>query len=201
MSRESWGYEYRPVPFTQAGGHPGALTTKFEFETEEVYNEFLEEYFPSPTRDAKDVDVDLPPGLLGNPTAVPRCPLKVALGRGKPCPAVTQVGVAVLHIYGGEGLEGPIVNVTPEAGQSAEFALENVSNLPPVLTGHVVRTKVATGCPSRATGFLGLALTSAETTFWGVPAAAIHDPQRGLFCARRDRTGKNGTAAEMRKSE
>ena len=62
-----------------------------------------------------------------------------------------------------------------------------MSNLPPVLTGHVVRTNGGYGLSVTSNGILGLALTSAETTFWGVPAAAIHDPQRGLFCARGDR--------------
>lgn len=34
-----------------------------------------------------------------------------------------------------------MVNVTPEAGQSAEFALENTTKIyTPLLTGHLVRT-------------------------------------------------------------
>ena len=129
ISHESWGFEYRPVPFVQAGGHPDAITTKFDFETEEVYNGFLGQYYSAATRDVKDVDVDPPPGLLGNPTAVPRCPLKVALGRVKECPADTQVGTEVITFRGGTGFMGPLVNVTPEAGQSAEFAFENDGEL------------------------------------------------------------------------
>jgi hypothetical protein len=183
LSRESWGFEYRPVPFVQAGGHPDALTTKFEFETEEVYNGFVGEYFSSATRDVKDVDVDPPPGLLGNPTAVPRCPLKVALGRVKACPADTQVGTEVIT-YGGVGYMGPLVNVTPEAGQSAEFAFENTANFTNLLTGHVVRTAGGYGLSVTSNGIPSIGITSVEVTFWGVPSAASHDPQRGLFCSR-----------------
>jgi hypothetical protein len=185
LSRESWGFEYKPVPFTQAGGHPDSLTTVTEFETESVYNPFIEERVPTPTHDPKDVVVNLPPGFLGNPTAVPRCSLKQALGRVQPCPAVTQVGVAVIHIDGGAAFVGPIVNVVPEAGQSAEFALENQGKFPALLTGHVVHTESGYGLSVASNGILAVSLTSAEITVWGVPAAAVHDPERGLFCERK----------------
>ncbi len=182
LSTEHWGFENVPIPFTQAGGHPDSLTAAFEFETEQVYKSFLEVFAAVPTRDPKDVVVDLPPGLLGNPTAVPRCPLKQALGRVKPCPAVTQVGVAVVHLNGGTGVVGPIVNVVPEAGQSAEFALENQGKFSALLTGHVIHTSGGYGLSVASNGIPGLAITSVETTFWGVPSASIHDPERGLFC-------------------
>ena len=78
----------------------------------------------------------LPPGLLGDPLAVPRCPsTQVTNGEGL-CPADTQVGVYG-GLEGGAKLLGPIVNVTPEAGQSAEFAFENTLNVDtPLLTAH-----------------------------------------------------------------
>ena len=184
ISHESWGFEYRPVPFVQAGGHPDAIATKFDFETEEVYNGFLGQYYSAATRDVKDVDVDPPPGLLGNPTAVPRCPLKVALGRVKECPADTQVGTEVITFRGGTGFMGPLVNVTPEAGQSAEFAFENDGGFAQVLTGHVVRTAGGYGLSVTSNGIPSIGIESAEVTFWGIPSAAVHNPQRGLFCQR-----------------
>jgi hypothetical protein len=60
---------------TQAGSHPFQFTTTFDL------NEGLELYvdsgtdLPVPAALAKDVVVKLPPGLIGNPTAYPRCPL------------------------------------------------------------------------------------------------------------------------------
>jgi hypothetical protein len=187
LTRESWGYENRPVPFSQAGGHPGAWTTLLEFETEEVFNDFLGEDFPAPTRDVKDVVVDLPPGLLGNPTAVPQCPLEVALARVEACPSSTQVGYAVIHFNGGDGFVGPIVNVTPEAGQSAEFALETSAKFSALLTGRLVHVPGGYGLAVTSNGILAASITSVETTVWGVPAAAEHNPQRGLFCLRPPR--------------
>ena len=77
-----------------------------------------------PTRDPRDIVVDLPPGLLGNPQAVERCPIYEMSASAAKCPVDTQVGYAVLHLLGGDELIGPIVNLVPETGQSAEFGLE-----------------------------------------------------------------------------
>ncbi len=65
---------------------------------------------------------DLPQGFLGDPQSVPRCPLVQALGNGKQCPAATQIGEFVWHL-GDKEFIGPIFNLTPEAGQSAEFGM------------------------------------------------------------------------------
>jgi hypothetical protein len=184
VSPTSWGFENRPISFTQAGARPDSLTAAFEFEAESVYNSFQNTHELAPTRDVKDVVVDLPPGLLGNPTAVPRCPLSQALGRIKRCPAVTQVGVAAVYFNGDTGFVGPIVNVVPEAGQSAEFALENEAKFSALLTGHVVHTTGGYGLSVSSNGIAGAGVTRVETTFWGVPSATAHDPERGRVCSR-----------------
>ncbi len=190
-------YENVPYAFTQAGGHPLDLTTVLAFDGEQVEGIGKEKY-EVPTADPKDVVVDLPPGLLGDPMAVPRCSLTLLLGgERKMCPADTQVGVARVRWFGGvKEILGPIVNVVPEAGQSAEFALENTQKIPFLETGRLVRTANGT-CgtllePSR--GCYGFAVSAnniptgepieIEQTFWGVPADPSHNPMRGLFCAK-----------------
>ena len=188
--RFDFHFENPPTTFTQAGGHPYALTTEFEFPTEIVNYDKLGKAELAPTGDPKDIVVDLPPGLLGNPTAVPRCPLATVLGdKGAvACPAGSQIGVVVLHLGNKESI-GPIVNLTPEAGQSAEFGLVTSYDITYLLTAHVVRVHEASG---RETYGLTVAsneiplseLYSAELTFWGTPAAPSHDAQRGLSCGR-----------------
>lgn len=189
LTHENWGFVNEPASFTQAGGHPhgqgdgaDALTAAIEFESE-LIKEKNGELEPVPTRDPRDVTVDLPRGLLGNPTATERCPLKQAL-HGESCPADTQVGLAVIYDAHGEGLVGPIVNVIPEAGQSAEFAIETNSNISFVLTAHVVRTQDGYGLTVVTNSIPMNEIYRVETSFWGVPAAAIHDPERGLLCGR-----------------
>jgi hypothetical protein len=174
-----------PFAFTQAGGHPWALTTTIRFASEE--------YPPDgpgqrnkvvPTRDPKDIVVDLPPGLLGDPQALPRCSLTAVLTKGEVCPAVTQVGWARVVLFGGNENDGPIVNLTPAAGQSAEFGLENETHQTYVLTGHVVRTAAGYGLTVVTNEIPMVELLEVELTFWGVPADPSHDRLRGLICGK-----------------
>jgi hypothetical protein len=174
---------YVPV-FTQGGGRPVALTSVVEFESEP-----LKPGVVVPTRDPKDVVVDIPPGLIGDPMAVPRCPLTQVGSETKQCPDATQIGYYVARLEGGKQLLAPVVNVTPEAGQSAEFALENTTKVDtPIVTGHLVRTlNPVTGkneytltVVSKDIPMIGI--QRVELTLWGVPADPSHDVLRGLFC-------------------
>ena len=187
------GFVNEPYTFTQAGAHPDAITTTIDFATEEYETPAKAKArgilsLVVPTQDPKDIVVDLPPGLLADPQAVPRCPLSQLTDNSAvndPCPVATQVGVVDLHLFGGKELLGPIVNLTPEAGQSAEFGLENTSGFTYLITGHVVRIGSTYGLTAVTNEIPTTELTGVELTFWGVPAEASHDPQRGLFCLQQ----------------
>ena len=174
---------YAPA-FTQAGGHPWGLTTNIELTSVAISEPGGE--ITVPNHDVKDIVTSLPPGLLGDPMATPRCSLTQATGGhgvAEQCPADTQVGFYFIRDGGSDGLAGPIVNVAPEKGQSAEFALENVSpQFVPLLTAHLVHTASGYSFTVASNGIPLVSLTRAELTFWGVPADASHDPLRGLFC-------------------
>jgi hypothetical protein len=178
------------TPFTQAGAHPWALTTRIEFPTREY--ETLSGKVPQvvPVQDPKDIVTYLPPGLLGDPMTVPRCPITQVTSGEELCPADTQVGVYAGHVRHAGGLElAPIVNVTPEAGQSAEFALENTTKADtPLLTGRLVRTSQGYGFAVVSNGIPATGIFSVELTFWGVPGDPSHDPMRGLICGRSSNT-------------
>ncbi len=191
---ETYELVNKPVAFTQAGGHPWGLTTTFEFASELVQHKFtgeIREYLV-PTADPKDVIVAIPPGLVGNPTAVPRCPLTVALAFPKEvCPPSTQVGE--VHLLSNETeLLAPIVNVAPETGQSAEFAIEPGEKIPFVVTGHLVRTPEGYGIAVASNNTPGLFVRRFEVTFWGVPADPSHDAMRGLTCTGKTLTDCHG---------
>ena len=177
--------------FTQAGGHPWAVTTTVEFASEEydVQNGASLVPVAVPTRDPKDIVVDLPPGLLGDPLALPSCPLAVAVNEGA-CPSSTQVGDYRIRWLGGKEELAAIVNVTPEPGQSAEFVLEVAGHVSIVLTGHLVHTAQGYGLAVVSSGIPTTELYKVETTFWGVPADPSHTPMRGLFCASANLVGK-----------
>jgi hypothetical protein len=173
------------IPFTQAGGHPWGLTVVDEFTSEElaVKDGGTIKHIIVPTEDPKDIVTDLPPGLLGDPMAVPSCPLTVVLNEAN-CSPSTQVGVYRVRWFDGKELMAPIVNVTPERGQSAEFALENEAKVSAVLTGHLIRTAEGYGFSVTSSGIPTVALSRVEATFWGVPAESDHDAMRGLICNR-----------------
>jgi hypothetical protein len=199
LGHGNYDFANEPETFTQAGGHPWALTTTVEFASEEF--EFGGTNLIVPTRDPKDVVVSLPPGLLGDPMATPRCPLAVILGKQR-CPSSTQVGVYRTRWSGGGEALGPIINVVPEAGQSAEFALEQETRINFVETGHLVRGPGGYGFTVVGNQIPQVEVVSVEQTFWGVPADPGHDAMRGLFCgvAQRNRPlecqeGSGGHAA------
>ncbi len=189
-------FENRPVSFTQAGGHPAALTTTLEF-AKEVTNEGElngDHFFTGPIADPKDAVVQLPAGLLGDPQAVPRCPPSIFVGNGKggsPCPASAVVGWGRL-LFKSEEEIAPIYNVTPAAGESAEFAIpfqQGAGQYVPLLTAHLVhnaggagQASYALSVTSNAIAFIGI--TRVELTFWGVPADPSHDAMRGRICFR-----------------
>jgi hypothetical protein len=171
-----------PYVFTQAGGHPYALTSTIELNSETAPGGVSSGVIPV-DGDPKDVVVDLPPGLLGNPMAVPRCTL-ADFTRAGHCPASTQIGVIELA-FADTILIEPIYNLVPEAGQSAEFGIPTGGGFNVVLTAHLVHTigsqsgygftVVSNGIPQR--GF-----TKFKLSFWGVPADPSHDPERGRRC-------------------
>jgi hypothetical protein len=167
-----------PVPFDWAGGRldgqdggPDSLTgtVRFAQSAEGV------------TAGPKDIVVSLPDGLIGDPMAVPRCSLAKLLATGEHCPADTQIGVARVQL-GKTELLGPVANVTPETGQSAEFAIENHQKLVFLETAHLVRTATGYGFALVSNKLPTAGVTEVEQTIWGVPADPLHDPERGLFC-------------------
>ena len=174
--------QWRLAPVTQAGSHPDA-TAAFWFNRA-----------PSPTSEAilpgasvKSAVLDIPPGFVGDPTAVPRCPAEAARLVPPACPPETQVGIATnrLSQVGILGTERrPVYNVEPRRGRAAEFLIaaaggvvgSGLSNIP--ITADVrtdgdfgIRT-LAINLPS------GFPLFSTQVTLWGVPWAATHDRWR-----------------------
>jgi len=104
----------------QAGGHPD-VTVVTAFPGYELLA-------PPPDR-VRDVRLSLPPGLVGNPSATPRCP-QATFDSGT-CPAATRVGSVAVTAAIPPGLPTPVpagdvFNVEPDADEPARlgFVLE-----------------------------------------------------------------------------
>jgi hypothetical protein len=180
---------------TQAGSHPFQLTTTLTFSTKAEpvsifnLNTGLHEIVPEikPIEQTKDLHFNLPPGLVGNPTPLPKCSVYLFLSKeGALCPSDTVVGVAIPLIKKlGEAerqpfaVTEPLYSLEPAVGEPARFGFE----VP--LTGAVILdTSVRTG------GDYGVVVTvpdifnhaffiGNQVTFWGVPADARHETTRG----------------------
>ncbi len=152
-----------------------------------------------PDGQMKDVEVDAPPGLLGNPQAVP-VPCKAEqLGVGESfagrCPVDTQVGLARLYLAGLPfALPFPLYAMEPASGSPARFAFL-VLGVPIFLDAYIrsdsdygVTIKVRN--ISQATSLVG-----AQIIFWGVPADPSHDEWR--LCPETEAVGCSSNAPEQ----
>lgn len=92
-------------PENRAGARPDRLQIGFTLETE------------GSGTSAKDLEIEMPPGFVGDPSAVPSCP-RQAHEEGEECPSESQVGIFRL---GSAGSTLPIFLLEPEAGQLAAF--------------------------------------------------------------------------------
>jgi hypothetical protein len=170
----------------QAGDHPYAVTTNLDFNS--VLLLFGQAGVAAP-ESAKDIVVDLPTGLVGNPTTAPRCPLKDLLGEVI-CPPNTKIGDVMVFLSNGStsdvipgttsasGVSG-IYNLVPEHGYPAEFGFTVLGN-PVHMYAGVVRTqagyvlRVSTpdtpGLDISGDSVSGSELVGASLTFFGDPA-------------------------------
>ena len=182
------------APDVQAGSHPYAFTNSFVMNEPEDREGTL----VSP-EGLKTVSVALPPGFVGNPNAVPRCPYQDFVtvdSDGDPeCPDDTQVGWGRVELYNRNvtymskklhkridqsfSVTTPLYNIVPQAGVAALFGFVAVK-VQPVLIDASVRTGSDYGITETSTNNAeGVVIMAATVRVWGVPASPSHDRFRG----------------------
>ncbi|MFL5897746.1 MAG: hypothetical protein ACJ76D_04705 [Solirubrobacterales bacterium] len=165
---------------SQAGGHAD-LTTAFTIATDPA-SESDSHGFKAPYAQTKDLVVNLPPGLIGNPNSVAQCTaVQFATAfSGGGCPNASQVGVTKLRLYQFEQtfFTEPIYNMTPPGGDTVARLGVYAASIPTFINVGV-RSDEDYGLAAHLEGLPANALLiSATTTIWGVPAAASHDTER-----------------------
>ncbi len=132
----------------------------------------------------------IPPGLIGNPTAVPKCESAsfstIQVGDSNLCPGNTAIGIASVRLIepvslGERQLSVPVFNLEPSKGEPARFGFE-AEGSPVVLT-----TKLRTGSDYGVEVTVHEADETVEVlattlTLWGDPSEASHNGQRGWEC-------------------
>jgi hypothetical protein len=156
---------------TQAGAHADWTTTFKLTEKEE-----------RPYAQTRDIEVKVPPGMIGNPQSVTRCSIEDFgnLPEENECPFSAQVGVTEVTVGGttkGSFTE-PIYNMDPPKGGDVVARLGFFAvGYPTFINVRVDSTDYSLvasieGAPSAA------GLREAQTTLWGVPADPSHDGER-----------------------
>ena len=170
------------VSTSQAGGHPDS-TVSFSVSTHPGAQNGADILLPDAS--IKDVNVDLPPGFIGNPKAVPQCTMQTFVLFD--CGAASQVGLVSLTLgianFDTDPPEPtvtgslPIYNLVPAPGEPARFGTSLL------FVNIIIHVKV------RDDGTLGLTasldnvsqevpIIATGLTLWGVPSDPSHDAVR-----------------------
>lgn len=180
----SWSFEEKNgSAAVLAGRHPYALTTKLAVNAhpDPVQTEI-------PDDQIKDLKIQFPPGMVGNPTAVPTCAAAAfvtIIEGGASCPNETAVGIAALKIA--LPYEPPqvfrvaVYNLEPSPGVAAKLGFVALNEPVTIDVGvnpdppyNLYASLENIPQPVRFFGSV--------VTVWGNPSSSTHDEERGI-CA------------------
>jgi hypothetical protein len=176
-------------PDFQAGSHPYDLTTKIALNHAGQFAGQPGVVFPD--GDLKDLHLELPSGLVGNPTVVAECtlaqfntpresPFEQSLS-GESCPQASQVGVVGIHtsLGGGQTRYFGVFNLIPPPGFAVELGFAPFGS-PVTFGAHVRNSNGDYGLTADIANFpQALSADSIEITLWGAPWVLSHNPERG----------------------
>jgi uncharacterized repeat protein (TIGR01451 family) len=178
-------------PVSQAGAHPFQVTGSILLDQGADGAPLTGAPDAGPAVPAREVVARLPPGLIANPSAVPRClawQFAESVGGGEEdrCPYQSAVGAAsVTFDQGGvtRTLATPVFNIEPEPGEPARFGFYVPLDGVPVVLTTSVRSSEDWGVDLSSSELpQGSGISSVRVTFWGVAGSALHDNARGWGC-------------------
>jgi hypothetical protein len=180
-------------PTTDADSHPYQYTTSFAVNLDPS-PPGSEGPFVAAGGDLKEIEVKLPPGLIGNPTAAKTCtaqqfntlegatPIEGGTTTVNQCPDNSAVGLVNVQQLEGTGevsIRTPLYNLAPPKGMPAQLGFQPVLGLP-----IYINTKLRSDGDYGITAYLENTsevkrVTAARVAIWGVPVNPSHDRQRG----------------------
>jgi hypothetical protein len=197
-------YELTPeeeggMPTRQAGRHPFQLTSTLMLDTKTglVKEGGTTRLEVEPSALTKDLRFYLPPGLVGNPTPLPKCSTYIFLQQfsngSVHCPNDTVIGVSAPIIAYGTFYTrlSALYSLEPSEGEPARFGFFTLAG--PV----VIDTSVATGVRYEVIATVPNVLSNVPfigsvVTFWGAPADSRHDASRNIECLEDAKAQETG---------
>jgi len=178
---DAWFTNLNGTTDRQAGSSPYELTVAFAVNeaiekesTEYIATNFSQNVFPV-GGEMRNININLPPGIVGYPLAVPRCPRQVF--ELEKCPVSTQVGIDETTPRGIRQETFRVYNLVPPPGVAAQFAFDFAGI--DVFLDSGVRTGGDNGITVHSDNLPERGIVYNSTTIWGVPAEESHDDQRG----------------------
>jgi uncharacterized repeat protein (TIGR01451 family) len=164
---------------TQAGSHPYSTRVDLNFPTVAPGG------FYTSAGHLHQATVDLPPGLLADPSATPtRCTEAELVGEEPGCPPSSQIGTVSIatYIFNVQPESSPLYNMVPPPGTPASFAFNalGVGIFPHILAS--IRSDSDYGASGISTDVLARGLNPVlgiELELWGDPSSPVHDFIRG----------------------
>jgi hypothetical protein len=164
------------VPDLLAGSHPDSIVTTVDFP------------LPGAEGDVRNIHLELPPGLIENPSAVSKCSqgefhrprvsqFETSLS-GESCGPLSQIGVVAVRTEAGTRTFG-LFNLEPPAGAPSQIGFSPYG-IPVTLTPHIRELGGEYGVTLESGDILpALGLTGLTMTVWGAPWQIDHNGQRG----------------------
>ncbi len=172
VKEDAWASNSDGTLDTTAGTHPYEFTHTFTLNSNA--SGIPEE------SEARNVTVELPPGLIGNATAVQRC-AREQFDHGQ-CPTGSQIGIAPSGL-GGEAplfqLTFAVYNLVPPPGHPAEFGFTIFNNR--VFLDASVRSNGDYGITEHVNNLPERFIVTSDVTIWGDPADPGHDEMRTCY--------------------
>jgi len=170
----------------QAGSHPFAFTTDLAVKTEEALG-----LGQIPAGQARELQIELPPGLVAAPTATPRCTAAdfatlvfITSGLNLPnCSDSSVVGLATAKaaIPSGALIEvrAPVYNLVPPPGEVAKFGFVVIGAAPVTFTAGLHESPPYNAFVTVPNIPQMVRFFSSKTVIWGNPSSEEHAKQRG----------------------
>jgi hypothetical protein len=152
---------------TQAGSHPYSATFTFDLATALKDKGSL---VPA-GGEVYAIEEATPPGLVGDPNAVPQCTR--ALFRLGECPSASQIGMATITLDAPSTYSARVYNMVPPVGVPAEFAF-NLAEIGTFLDASV-RSGSDYGITERINNIAQRDVNGSSVTLWGYPADPSHN--------------------------
>jgi hypothetical protein len=184
---------------TQAGSHPYEAT--FSFDLASVLKRQKDQGEPRELNVAggelRNVEVELPPGFVGDPTAVPSCTREQF--EGGTCPNASEIGTIEIHSAGtGAVPVFPVYNLVAPPGVPAEFGF-NFSAIKTYLDS-TVRSGGDYGITTNVQNIAQKEVVGQVLTLWGFPGDRTHTIWRngiGGGCSPEELAGQGNEPGEL----